>query len=140
MDDMTPEQRRKNMQRIRSCDTKPEITLRKALWHAGVRYRKNVAKLPGKPDIVINRYHIIIFVDGDFWHGKNFDTKKPVETNHAYWDAKIRRNLNRDIEVNQQLKLAGWRVIRFWESQIKTDITQCVKSVLETIAAQQIAF
>jgi len=139
MDDMTPEQRRKNMQHIRSKDTKPEITLRKALWHAGIRYRKNVKGLPGKPDIVITKYRIAVFVDGDFWHGKDFATKKPVASNRTYWDAKIRRNMNRDLEVDRQLHGNGWLVVRFWESEIKKDVDVCVKSILEIITEQSIS-
>ena len=91
MDDLTPEQRRKNMQHIRSKDTSIEIKLRKALWHEGIRYRKNYKALPGKPDIAITKYRIAIFCDSSFWHGRDFDKKKPVETNHNYWDAKIKR-------------------------------------------------
>jgi DNA mismatch endonuclease (patch repair protein) len=90
MDDLTPEQRRKNMQHIRSTDTSIEIKLRKALWHEGIRYRKNYKALPGKPDIAITKYRIAVFCDSSFWHGRDFEKKKPVATNHQYWDAKIR--------------------------------------------------
>jgi len=137
MDDLTKEQRHRNMQHICGKDTKPELMLRKALWHAGIRYRKNVKTLPGKPDIVITRYKIIVFVDGDFWHGKDFNSKKPVATNHAYWDAKIKKNIERDQEVNRQLHGDGWLVLRFWESEIKKDIDSCVKAVLEAINEQR---
>ena len=138
MDDLTPEQRRKNMQHIRSKDTSIEIKLRKALWHEGIRYRKNYKVLPGKPDIAITKYRIAIFCDSSFWHGRDFDTKKPVDTNHEYWDKKIRRNMERDQEVNQQLKAMGWTVLRFWDVEINKRLEECVKTVKETIFETEI--
>lgn len=132
-DDMTPEQRRKNMQHIRSKDTSIEIKLRNALWHEGIRYRKNYKKIPGKPDIAITKYRIAVFCDSSFWHGRDFDTKKPVDTNHEYWEKKIRRNMERDQEVNQKLKAMGWTVLRFWDVEINKHLDECVKTVKETI-------
>ena len=73
MDVLTPSQRHRNMQRIRARDTRPEVLLRKALWHRGLRYRKNWRALPGTPDIVLTRQHIVIFVDGDFWHARGHE-------------------------------------------------------------------
>ncbi len=133
-DDMTPEQRRKNMQHIRSKDTSIEVALRTALWQEGIRYRKNYTELIGKPDIVITKYRIVVFCDSSFWHGRNFDTKKPVDTNHEYWDKKIRRNIARDEEVNQKLKAEGWMVLRFWDVDINKHLDECVKAVKESIA------
>ena len=133
MDDMTPEQRRKNMQHIRSKDTSIEIALRTALWHEGIRYRKNYKVLPGKPDIALTRYKIAVFCDSSFWHGRDFDSKKKPETNAAYWDAKIRRNTERDREVEQQLRALGWTVLRFWDDEIKKDLDGCVRTVKEAI-------
>ena len=129
MDDLTKEQRRKNMQHIRSRDTSIEIKLRKALWAAGIRYRKYYTDVPGKPDIVITKHKIAIFCDSSFWHGRDFDKKKPVDTNHEYWDKKIRRNMERDKEVNQQLEFLGWRVIRFWDIDINKHIEECIRIV-----------
>ena len=129
MDDLTREQRRKNMQRIRSKDTSIELKLRKALWHEGIHYRKNYTGLIGKPDIVLTKYKLAIFCDSSFFHGKDFDTKKPVATNNDYWDAKIRRNMQRDIEVNEQLKLMGWTVVRFWDTDITKQLSECVSTV-----------
>ena len=129
MDDLTREQRRKNMQRIRSKDTSIELKLRKALWHEGIHYRKNYTGLIGKPDIVLTKYKLAIFCDSSFFHGKDFDTKKPVATNNDYWDAKIRRNMQRDIEVNEQLKLMGWTVVRFWDTDITKQLSDCVATV-----------
>ena len=137
-DDMTPEQRRKNMQHIRSKDTSIEIKLRNALWHEGIRYRKNYKKIPGKPDIAITKHRIAVFCDSSFWHGRDFDTKKPVDTNHEYWDKKIRRNMERDQEVNQQLKAMGWTVLRFWDVEINKRLEECVKTVKETIFETEI--
>ena len=133
MDDLTPEQRRKNMQHIRSKDTSIEIKLRKALWHEGIRYRKNYKALPGKPDIAITKYRIAIFCDSSFWHGRDFDKKKPVDTNHDYWDSKIKKNMKRDIDVNRQLKEMGWVVLRFWDIEINKQLEMCVNTVLEEI-------
>ena len=133
MDDLTPEQRRKNMQHIRSKDTSIEIKLRKALWHEGIRYRKNYKALPGKPDIAITKYRIAVFCDSSFWHGRDFEKKKPVATNHQYWNAKIKRNMERDNEVNRQLKEMGWVVLRFWDIEINKQLEMCVNTVLEGI-------
>ena len=133
MDDLTPEQRRKNMQHIRSKDTSIEVRLRHALWHEGIRYRKNYTKLIGKPDIVLTKYRIVIFCDSSFWHGRNFESKKPVATNREYWDAKIRRNMERDNEVDRQLKAEGWTVLRFWDVDINKSLEKCVQVVKEAI-------
>ena len=139
MDDLTPEQRRKNMQHIRSKDTSIEINLRKALWHEGIRYRKNYKALPGKPDIAITKYRIAIFCDSSFWHGRDFDKKKPVDTNHEYWDSKIKKNMKRDLDVNRQLKEMGWLVLRFWDIEINKQLEMCVNTVLEGIIEARIA-
>ena len=133
MDDMTPEQRRKNMQHIRSKDTSIELRLRKALWHEGIRYRKNFKGLPGKPDIVLTKYKTAIFCDSSFWHGRNFETKKPVATNHEYWDEKIRRNMERDKEVSTQLEELGWTVLRFWDEDINKHLADCIQAIKKSI-------
>lgn len=134
MDNLTKKQRHKNMSHIRASNTKPEIMLRKALWHRGIRYRKNYKELIGKPDIVITRCKIAIFVDGDFWHGKNMDDiEKQVQSNRTYWLPKIRRNRERDAEVNDVLTEQGWIVLRFWESDIKKQLEQCVAQILEYV-------
>ena len=133
-DDLTPEQRRKNMQHIRSKDTEIEIILRMALWRQGIRYRKNYTAPPGKPDIAITKHRIAVFCDSSFWHGKDFDAKKPVDTNHSYWDAKIRRNIERDKEVNRQLNDSGWLVLRFWDTDIKKRTEECIQIIQQAIA------
>lgn len=133
MDDLTVEQRRKNMQNIRSKDTSIEIKLRQALWNSGIRYRKNFKDVPGKPDICITKYKIAVFCDSSFWHGKDFDKKKPVDTNHEYWDKKIRRNIERDKEVNIQLQSLGWKVIRLWDIDINKHLDECVQKVIDAV-------
>ncbi len=137
MDDMTKEQRRRNMQHIRSKDTSIEIRLRKALWAAGIRYRKNYSVLPGKPDIAITKWKIAVFCDSSFWHGRDFETKKPVATNHEYWDKKIRRNMERDREVDQALRALDWLVLRFWDIEINKHLEECVNTVKEAVAERK---
>lgn len=123
------------MQRIRSQDTKPEVMLRRALWHAGIRYRKNYAALPGKPDIVLTRQKIAIFVDGDFWHARGHqDTPgEQVATNKEFWQKKLARNVERDKEVNDALTEAGWLILRFWEKDIMNDLSNCIKTIEEYV-------
>ncbi len=136
MDNLTKEQRRKNMQNIRSMDTNIEIKLRKALWNKGYRYRKNDSRLPGKPDIALTKYKIAIFCDSEFFHGKDWEVLKPrIErgNNSEYWLSKISRNRERDDEVNKRLLYEGWTVIRFWGKDIQKNVEECVKVVEETI-------
>ena len=136
MDNLSPEQSHKNMKHIRSKDTKIEIILRKALWHEGIRYRKNYDKLPGKPDIAITKYKIAVFCDGEFFHGKDWNqlqVKLKNSNNSEYWLKKIQRNINRDYEVEQEIRAQGWIVLRFWGKDIKQDVNMCVKSIKEAI-------
>ena len=135
-DVLTPEQRRKNMQHIKSNDTKIEVLLRKALWQKGYRYRKNYKELPGKPDIVLTKYKIAIFCDGEFFHGKDWEVlKAKLEKgkNPDYWVKKIERNIQRDEEKDQQLNFMGWTVIRFWGNEIKKNVNECIQVIEETI-------
>ena len=132
-DVLTREQRKKNMQHIRSKDTKAEIMLRKALWHKGLRYRKNVKNLPGTPDIVFTKQKITVFVDGDFWHARGHQDKpgEQVATNKDFWRKKLTENVERDKFVNDALLEQGWLVLRFWESDVKKDLKRCVDEVLK---------
>ncbi len=135
-DVLTAEQRRKNMQHIRSKDTKIEVLLRKALWQKGYRYRKNYKVLPGTPDIALTKYKIAIFCDGEFFHGKDWEVLKPrleKSNNSEFWIKKISRNRERDIEINQKLFFMGWTVIRFWGNDIKKHIDECVQVIEETV-------
>ena len=141
MDVLTPEQRRKNMQHIKSKDTAIEITLRKALWKKGYRYRKNYKKLPGKPDIVLTKYKIAIFCDSEFFHGKDWEIKRPKllkSDNYEYWISKIERNMERDRQNEQQLLFLGWTVIRFWGKEILKNTNECVKVIEEVIFENQV--
>ena len=136
MDNLTREQRKKNMQHIKAQDTSIEVKLRKALWDRGFRYRKNYVKLPGKPDIVLTKYKIAIFCDSEFFHGKDWEVLKPrlaKGDNSEYWTKKIARNRERDDEINKQLLFQGWTVIRFWGKDIERNVNECVKVVEETI-------
>lgn len=141
VDRLTPEQRKKNMRSIKSKDTKIEVILRKALWSKGYRYRKNYKTLPGNPDIVLTKYKIAIFCDGEFFHGKDWEILKPrleKGKNSDFWIDKISRNRKRDDEINKKLLFMGWTVIRFWGDEIKKHTDECVKVIEETIFEMKI--
>ena len=136
MDNLTKEQRHKNMVNIKGKNTSIELCLRKALWNKGIRYRKNYKKLPGKPDIAITKYKIAVFCDSEFFHGKDWEALKPrleAGNNAEYWVPKISRNRERDEEVNKELLFLGWTVIRFWGKEIKKNTEECIKVIEETI-------
>ena len=119
----TPEQRSYNMSRIRNKNTKPEELVRKYLFSQGFRYRKNDAKLPGKPDIVLPKYKTVIFVNGCFWHGHEGCRYFVWPKNNAeFWKEKITRNIRRDKNNHQLLVEQGWRVIDIWECELKKDM------------------
>ncbi len=136
MDRLTREQRHRNMSNIKSKDTGIEVTLRKALWSRGYRYRKNDKRLPGKPDIVLPKYKIAIFCDSEFFHGKDWEVLKPQlirGKNAKFWLEKISKNQQRDDEVNKQLQYLGWTVIRFWGREITQKTEECIRVIEETI-------
>jgi len=111
-------------QHNRRTNTQHEQILRRALWQMGLRYRKNVTTLPGKPDIVFARSRVVVFCDGDFWHGRNWEKKKAKlgqGANAEYWISKIENNIERDRLTNSLLKAEGWTVLRLWETDIKRD-------------------
>ena len=140
-DVLTKEQRKRNMQSIRSKDTQIEIILRKALWSNGIRYRKNYSKIPGKPDIAITKYKIAIFCDSEFFHGKNWEVQKlrlAKGDNGEFWINKISKNIIHDEEINKKLWFMGWIVIRFWGDEIKKNTTECIKVIKEAIFARQL--
>ncbi len=119
-DTMTPEQRHRCMAAIKGKDTKPEIIVRKYLFSRGLRFRIQVRKLPGNPDIVLPKYKTVIFVDGCFWHGhEGCKYFKMPKSNVEFWQNKIDRNIARDIRNEAELKALGWRVIRIWECEFK---------------------
>ncbi len=142
MDVLTKEQRRKCMQHIRSKDTGIELALRKAMWHAGYRYRKNYTALPGKPDIALTKYKIAIFCDSEFFHGKDwYEVLRPRilrGSNSEFWEKKITRNMERDDTVNKSLNAMGWTVIRFWGTEILKNTDECLRVIEETIFEQKL--
>lgn len=133
MDNLSPKQRQKNMKNIKSQNTKPEIFFRKFLWERGLRYRKNYKNLPGTPDIVFFSKKIAVFIDGEFWHGFNWEkNKEKIQTRREYWIPKIEKNMRRDQEVTLQLKSMGWKVIRFWGKEVLKNPEECMKKIKET--------
>lgn len=127
----TTKNRSKIMSKIRGKNTKPEIRFRKALWKKGVRYRVHTKTLPGNPDISIQKYKLAIFIDGEFWHGYNWDERRQtIRSNRRFWIPKIERNIQRDEEVNQQLNDMGYTIFRFWESDLKKELDKCVNDIL----------
>lgn len=134
VDPLTKEQRRRNMQAIRSKDTSIEKILRHGLWTQGIRYRKNYKALAGKPDIVLTKYKIAIFCDSEFWHGYNWEDKKSkITVNRAFWIDKIERNMRRDVAVNNALTDQGWTVLRFWGKDIKKNPNHCIEMIMAEI-------
>ena len=130
----TTRERSELMRKIKSKDTKPEKKLRELLWGLGIRYRKNVKKLPGAPDIVLRRYKLVIFVDGEFWHGYNWEEKKDkIKSNRGFWIPKIERNMQKDKSVDQYYSEKGWAVMRFWEHEIKKEFGACAEQILKYI-------
>jgi DNA mismatch endonuclease (patch repair protein) len=119
------------MSRIKAKNTKAEVMLRKALWNYGYRYRLHSKKVIGRPDIIFAKHKMAVFVDGDFWHGYDWENKKEkIGTNKAYWIPKIERNMQRDMEVTQTLLTQGWTVIRFWEHEVKKSLEGCAGEVI----------
>lgn len=131
--DSTPEIR-KRMGKVRLKNGKAETILAKRIWHEGYRYRRNYKKLPGSPDIAILRHHVAVFVDGEFWHGENWEERKAkLKHNREYWIEKIEENIARDKRVDAQLKELGWIPIHFWEKQVLKNTDECLNAILELI-------
>lgn len=109
----------KRMSKVHSTEGKDEVIIRKILWKNGIHYRKNYKDLPGKPDIALTKYKVAVFIDGEFWHGYDWENyKKHIKSNRDYWIPKIERNMKRDQEVNAKFKEMGWTVLRFWSKQV----------------------
>ena len=126
-DDRSPAQRSQTMRRVKGANTTCELRLRSALHRRGLRYSLR-KQLPGKPDIILVRSRIAVFVDGCFWHGCPQHCRRPA-TNRDYWDRKIDRNIARDQQVNTQLKALGWRVVRIWEHEITQSPARCAARI-----------
>lgn len=137
MDNLTKEQRRKNMQHIRSTGTAPERTVMKELKKRKIYFAAYVSKITGKPDIVFRRKKVAVFIDSDFWHGhpKRFNMPK---TNPDYWIKKIEGNRKRDKQVGAELKRNGWMVIRLWEYDIRHNFEKSLQKVLDVIGEKKI--
>ena len=136
----TSAKRSRMMSKIRGKNTRPEMLLRKALWHAGLRYRLHKKSLPGKPDIAIQKWKIAIFVDGEFWHGYQWEKKKKkIKSNRAFWIPKIERNMQRDRENNLKLQSMGFHVLRFWETEVRKELGTCLKRILDLIEKQKMS-
>ncbi len=133
----TPISRSENMSRIKGKDTSIELVLRKALWKQGYRYRKNCKNIFGKPDICFIGKKVAVFADSEFWHGKYLLEGKYIpKTNSEYWIPKIKRNIERDREVNQKLIDEGWVVLRFWGEEILKNTDNCVIKIVQAIMSR----
>jgi len=127
------------MSQVKGKDTKIELIFRKALWHSGIRYRKNYKGLPGKPDITITKHKIAIFCDGEFWHGKDWNsTKGKLKTRREFWVEKIERNIERDTGNERQLTTLGWTILRFWGKDIEKNLDLCVAEVKDAILQSRV--
>ncbi len=134
MDKLSKSQRSNNMQAVKSSGSKIEVILAKELWALGYRYRKNDKAVFGKPDLVMKKYRIAIFVDGEFWHGKDWKKRKHDHiSNKDFWFKKIERNMQRDKEVNLNLKKSGWKVLRFWGKDISKNLPNCTDKIIQAI-------
>lgn len=126
----TKEQISYNMRQVKNKDSEIECLLRKELWSRGIRYRKNVTKIIGKPDIVFIGKKVAVFCDSEFWHGYNWEERKAdFKSNQDFWVPKIERNMQRDIEVNEALAADGWVVLRFWGCEIKKETSACADKI-----------
>lgn len=132
MDNLTKDQRRKNMQRIRSEGTTPERMIMWELKRRKIYFAEHVKGIIGKPDIVFRRKKVIVFIDSDFWHGHPIRFVMPA-TNYEYWSNKILRNKERDRQVTKELRSKGWKVIRLWEYDIRHNFKKCLKTILGAI-------
>ena len=130
-DNLTPEQRSYCMSRVKGKDTGIEMLVRSGLHKRGLRFRKHVADLPGKPDVVFAKAKVAVFVDGDFWHGFRFPLWKNDLT--EFWREKIAGNRTRDQRNFRRLRAMGWRVIRLWQHQVEDDLEGCIKKVITAV-------
>ena len=134
MKQKTQEQISKNMKAVKSKDSEIEQILRKELWARGLRYRKNVKTVFGKPDIAFIGKKIAVFCDSEFWHGYAWEIyQEDFRSNQSFWISKIERNMQRDIEVNNQLRSEGWTVLRFWGREIKKNTSACADIIEKAV-------
>ena len=137
MDTLSPEKRSEVMSHIRSKDTKPEMVVRRHLHALGFRFRLHSPKLPGHPDIVLPKWHTVVFVNGCFWHRhQGCKTATMPKSNVAFWTAKFARNVARDKKEHAALRRAGWRVIVLWECEVKTKLEKLPKRITSGFASK----
>lgn len=130
----TDEATSKRMANVKLKRGDGETAIAKTLWHEGYRYWLNYKKLPGSPDIAIQKYHIAIFIDGEFWHGFDWEKRKPrLKRNREYWIEKIEENMARDVRVDQELLLMGWKSIHFWSKKVQKDLDGCIREIVELV-------
>lgn len=127
-DTLTPEQRRRCMQRVRTAGTDIELAVRAALHARGFRYRKNVRALPGRPDLVFAARRVVVFIDGDFWHGYRFPAWRSGLP--PFWQRKIEGNRRRDARNFRRLRRDGWTVVRVWQHEIVRDLARAVERIV----------
>ena len=133
----TKEQISFNMRQVKNKDSEIEITLRKELWRRGLRYRKNVKTITGKPDIVFKGKKVAVFCDSEFWHGYDWEHRNlEIKSRREFWVPKIERNIKRDREVSEMLEAEGWIVLRFWGRQIKKNPAGCADIIERTLAGR----
>ena len=137
MSKKTQEQISYNMRQVKNKGSEIETLLQKELWRRGLRYRKNVKNIEGKPDIAFIGKKVAVFCDSEFWHGYDWEKrKKDFKSNQDFWIPKIERNIQRDAEVTQILEADGWKVIRFWGNEIKKNLKECA-DVVERILKER---
>lgn len=124
----------KRMAKVKLKRGDAERAIAKKLWHEGFRYRLNYKKLPGSPDIAILKYHIAVFIDGEFWHGYDWEKRKTrLKRNRDYWVQKIEENMERDARVDKELLILGWEPIHFWAKDVHKDIDGCIQTIREFV-------
>jgi len=128
-DTFSPEERSRIMRAVKGADTALEVRVRSALWRMGLRFRKNVVTLPGKPDIAFTRRRLVIFIDSCFWHGCPLHLRRP-KSNQVYWEAKIARNQRRDLEIDRAYQEVGWTVLRVWEHELNGDFDAAIDRIV----------
>ena len=130
----TKKQISKNMKAVKNKDSEIELILRRELWSRGLRYRKNVKTVYGKPDIAFIGKKVAVFCDSEFWHGYAWEIyQDDFRSNQDFWYAKIERNIQRDIEVTQKLRSEGWTVLRFWGREIKHTTSSCADMIEKAV-------
>ena len=138
LDNHTPEQRSKNMKAVKNKGSNIETMLQKELWHRGLRYRKNVKTVYGKPDIAFIGKKVAVFCDSEFFHGYDWENKnKEIKSNRDFWIPKIEKNMARDKAVTEKLKSDGWIVLRFWGNEIKRNLSQCADKIESVVKANE---